>query len=63
MESVLSSYSAWAAGTVLVVSLLAVVFLTPKKYAREPPYMPSSIPIIGHLIGISTIGADHFEKL
>lgn len=62
-SSLLSSYSVWAAGIVLVLSALAVVFLTPKKDAREPPYMPSKIPIVGHLLGISTIGAQHFEEL
>jgi len=63
MEAQLSGYGFWALGIVLALFALASIFLTLKKDAREPPYLSSSIPLIGHLIGITTLGAQHFEQL
>lgn len=51
---------------VLVIAALIFLiqrFLTPQKDAREPPYIPSNVPIIGHILSLMRQGSDYFRQL
>lgn len=49
------------AGAIFVYALYN--FLTPRKDAREPPYVWPSIPSVGHILGMAFQGSDYFLKL
>ncbi|KAF2483207.1 cytochrome P450 [Neohortaea acidophila] len=53
----------FVAGVVLAVFLVAQVWLRPHSKARqrEPPYINSRIPFIGHIIGMMRYGAKYFD--
>lgn len=59
--AVTSGLIAALAGAVFAYALYR--FLVPRKDAREPPYISSPIPLIGHLLGMAIQGADYFRKL
>lgn len=48
---------------ILLLIALAQQFLTPRRDAREPPFLYPKVPIFGHLLGLITQGADYFHKL
>lgn len=50
-----------AAGLALVA--LAQQFLTTRRDAREPPFLYSKIPVVGHLVNMIMQGSDYFHKL
>jgi len=37
--------------------------LTPLRDAREPPYLPSGIPFIGHFVSLMRKGSTYFSEL
>lgn len=47
----------------VAVVAIATRLLRLKKDPREPPFISSKIPVIGHLIGMITGGADYYGKL
>ena len=49
------------AGAVFAYALYS--FLGSKRDPREPPYITSAIPLIGHLLGMAYQGADYFRIL
>ncbi|KAK5988827.1 Cytochrome P450 monooxygenase nodJ-like protein [Cladobotryum mycophilum] len=53
---------AWLVVGVAILVVLHHVLKTPRD-SREPPYIQSKIPVIGHLIGIFRNGANYFNKL
>ena len=52
---------AMAVGAMTLVGLST--YLTAKKDPQEPPFLPSSIPVIGHLISMFGEGADYYTRL
>lgn len=51
------------AAALLTLVALAQQFLTTRRDAREPPFLHSKIPVVGHLINMITQGSDYFHKL
>ena len=52
---------AMAVGALALVGLST--FLTAKKDPQEPPFLPSSVPVIGHLMHMLSEGADYYTSL
>lgn len=49
--------------TVIVVLTLLQRYLTVGKDAREPPFIPTKIPLLGHLVHLIREGADYYSRL
>ena len=50
------------ASAVTLVYILPFI-LTPRTVAEEPPLIASSIPLVGHLIGIILNRVQHFSRI
>ncbi|KAF7188470.1 Cytochrome P450 monooxygenase [Pseudocercospora fuligena] len=50
---------------VLAVSVIALLqwLISPRRDPREPPYLPTSTPIFGHLFGVLGQGADYYRLM
>ena len=52
---------------ILALALLAFLsfdyLLGPRKYPREPPYIPSKIPLVGHILGLMKEKNHYYTKL
>jgi len=70
METVnLNPRSMLVSGAMVAIAIGALglvgltTFLTAAKDPQEPPFLPSTIPVIGHLIHMFQEGADYYSKL
>ncbi|KAK5133928.1 hypothetical protein LTR08_007157 [Meristemomyces frigidus] len=70
METVnLDPRSMLGPGAIVAIAIAALglvgltTFLTAAKDPQEPPFLPSTIPVIGHLIHMFREGADYYTKL
>ncbi|KAK0945082.1 hypothetical protein LTR29_003429 [Friedmanniomyces endolithicus] len=52
-----------ATGTVAIAALFISRILAPVKDAQEPPFIPTSIPLIGHLIHLLRQGAAYLSTI
>lgn len=50
------------ASILLIIAVLQYL-ITVQRDAKEPPYLYPKVPMVGHLIGMMTQGADYFQKL
>ena len=48
---------------VVIVSVSLVYLFSPKYDPREPPVISSSVPYVGHIIGLLRYGQRYFEIL
>ena len=48
---------------VVIVSVSFVYLFSPKYDPREPPVISSSIPYVGHILGLLRYGQRYFEIL
>lgn len=66
----MDSSSSWHLSKAMIaLSIIAVLlvliqrFSTVQKDAREPPFIPSKIPILGHLVHLVREGADYYGRV
>ena len=50
-----------AGGVIAIIALQRALRI--QKDPREPPYIPSAIPFVGHIINLLIGGANYFAKL